>query len=153
MESCKLRICQNCCLQGNYWFISMMMLKIMMIVLMIPTIDKTDQLYQQYLTTLTTQYWGLLHSESSPIKIGKCSFPTQFNLILFMKFIYNWKETRVGERARSSFFSRDCRISANKSNFVLNYIFKLLAKRTYLCILIFFNSSLAIARWTEDWPE
>ena len=34
----------------------MMMLKMMMIVLMIPTIDKTDQQYQQHLTTLTTHH-------------------------------------------------------------------------------------------------
>ena len=34
----------------------MMMSKMMMIVLMIPTIDKTDQQYQQHLTTPTTHH-------------------------------------------------------------------------------------------------
>ena len=34
----------------------MMMLKMMMIVLMIPTIDKTDRQYQQHLTTPTTHH-------------------------------------------------------------------------------------------------
>ena len=72
----------------------MMMLKMMMIVLMIPTIDKTDRQYQhqQHLTTPTTHH--IVEHEHDFIALHwYCIGSNSIKFILFIQFIYNWKET------------------------------------------------------------
>ena len=65
----------------------MMMSKMMMIVLMIPTIDKTDRQYQQHLTTPTTHHIVEHEHDFIAFILHRIQFNKKF--ILFIQFIYN----------------------------------------------------------------
>ena len=72
----------------------MMMLKMMMIVLMIPTIDKTDQHYQQHVTTPTTHH--IVELNMIGIALDWIKFSEKF--ILFIKIYLQLK----GDRERGA---------------------------------------------------